>query len=87
MVQGRGNLGVQNSRKCNELIDGFYKCQKNFGMWQKVGGSCLEAREKMEKCLYEEYVERRTQNLKDSQERMERFAKLKAEDDGKKLYK
>lgn len=80
MVIGRGNLGVQNSRYCTELIDQFYECQKNFGMWQKVGGSCLYAREKMEKCLYEEYVARRTQNLKDSQERMERFAKLKREE-------
>lgn len=81
MVNGRGNLGVQNSRQCTELIDSFYECQKNFGMWQKVGGSCLDAREKMEKCLYEEYVVRRTQNLKDSQERMERFAKLKRKEE------
>lgn len=83
MVNGRGNLGVQNSRNCTELIESFYECQKNFGMWQKVGGSCLEAREKMEKCLYEEYVERRTQNLKDSEERMKRFEKLKTKDEEK----
>ena len=81
MVNGRGNLGVQNSRQCTDLIDRFYECQKKFGMWQKVGGSCLEARENMEKCLYEEYVDRRTQNLKDSQERMKRFENLKSKDD------
>lgn len=79
MTNGRGNLGVQNSRQCNELIDQFYECQKKFGMWQKIGGSCLDAREKMEQCLYQEYVERRTQNLKESQERMRRFAELKKE--------
>lgn len=79
MTNGRGTLGVQNSRKCTELIEKFYECQKNFGMWQKIGGSCLDAREKMEQCLYEEYVARRTQNLKESQERMQKFAKLKEE--------
>ena len=77
MVNGRGNLGVQNSKMCTELIDQFFECQKNFSMWQKVGGSCLNVREKMEKCLYNEYVERRTNNLKESQERMIRFEKLK----------
>lgn len=77
MVNGRGNLGIQNSRKCAALIDQFFECQKNFGMWQKVGGSCLESRSLMEKCLYEEYVERRTTNLKESQERMKRFKNLK----------
>lgn len=79
MTNGRGNLGVQNSRQCNEFIDQFYECQKKFGMWQKIGGSCLDARERMEQCLYQEYVERRTQNLKESQERMRRFAELKEE--------
>ena len=77
MVNGRGNLGVQNSRQCTERIDNFFECQKNFGMWQKIGGSCLDVRDKMEKCLYNEYVERRTQNLLESRERMERFEKLK----------
>lgn len=81
MTTGRGNLGVQNSRQCTELIDRFYECQKNFGMWQKIGGSCLGARDLMDKCLYQEYVERRTKNLKESQERMERFAILKSLDE------
>lgn len=81
MTNGRGNLGVQNSQQCTELIDKFYECQKNFGMWQKIGGSCLDAREKMEQCLYQEYVERRTKNLKESQERMQKFEKLKKEND------
>jgi len=81
MTNGRGNLGVQNSRQCTELIDKFYECQKKFGMWQKIGGSCLDAREKMEQCLYQEYVERRTENLKESQERMQKFEKLKKERD------
>lgn len=81
MTNGRGNLGVQNSQQCTELIDKFYECQKNFGMWQKIGGSCLDAREKMEQCLYQEYVERRTKNLKESQERMQKFEKIKKEND------
>ena len=81
MTNGRGNLGVQNSRQCTELLDKFYECQKKFGMWQKIGGSCLDAREKMEQCLYQEYVERRTENLKESQERMQKFEKLKKERD------
>lgn len=81
MTNGRGNLGIQNSRQCTELIDRFYECQKKFGMWQKIGGSCLDAREKMEQCLYQEYVERRTENLKESQERMKKFEKLKKEQD------
>jgi hypothetical protein len=81
MINGRGNLGVQNSRQCTDLIDKFYECQKKFGMWQKIGGSCLEARDKMEQCLYQEYVERRTKNLKESQERMQKFEKLKNEQD------
>lgn len=84
MANGRGNLGVQNSRQCTELIDKFYECQKNFGMWQKIGGSCLDARENMEQCLYNEYVERRTRNLKESQERMQRFAELKSQDEENK---
>ena len=79
MTNGRGNLGVQNSRKCTELIEKFYDCQKSFGMWQKIGGSCLDARENMEQCLYHEYVERRNKNLKESQERMQKFEKLKKE--------
>lgn len=81
MVNGSGNLGVQNSRKCTELIDKFYECQKNFGMWQKIGGSCLNARFNMERCLYDEYVERRTQNLQESLLRMERFEKLKRQEE------
>ena len=80
MVNGRGNLGIQNSIYCTELIDKFFECQKKFGMWQKIGGSCLEARDKMEKCLYNEYVERRTKNLQESRERMERFEKLKKQE-------
>ena len=77
----RGNLGVQNSKKCTDLINKFYECQKNFGIFQKIGGSCLDSRELMEKCLYEEYVERRTANLKESQERMLRFEGLKSQDE------
>ena len=84
MTAARGNLGVQNSRQCTELIDRFYECQKKFGLWQKIGGSCLEARDLMDKCLYQEYVERRTKNLKESQERMERFAILKSLDEKNK---
>lgn len=74
---GRGTLGVQNSRECTEIIKRFFECQKTFGMWQKIGGACLNSRDKMDKCLYNEYINRRTQNLNNSRERMERFSKLK----------
>lgn len=84
MVNGRGNLGIQNSRQCTEIIDKFFECQKNFGMWQKIGGSCLDARDKMEKCLYNEYVDRRTKNLQESRERMERFEILKSQEEQQK---
>ena len=75
----QGNLGIQNSRQCGDLIAQFYDCQKRQGMWQKVGGACLEAREQMDKCLYEEYVQRRTSNLAAAQERMKRYAELNRE--------
>jgi hypothetical protein len=81
MSNGRGNLGIQNSRKCTDLINKFFECQKNFGLFQKIGGSCLDTRANMDKCLYEEYVERRTCNLKESQERMLKFEQLKRSDD------
>jgi hypothetical protein len=69
----RGNLGIQNSRLCTDLIAQFYDCQKDRGMWEKVGGACLEVRKRMEECLYAEYVQRRTENLAASQERMSKL--------------
>jgi hypothetical protein len=73
MVRSRGNLGVQSSRECNEYIVQFFACQKKNGLWKKVGGACAEAREDMDRCLYEEYVRRRTDNLAKATERMKRY--------------
>lgn len=69
----QGNLGIQNSKLCTDLISQFYACQKSQGMWSKVGGACLEVRKRMEECLYAEYVQRRSENLAASRERMSRL--------------
>jgi len=76
MVHGRGNLGIQNSKQCQEYIELFFSCQKQNSIWSKAGGACASAREAMEKCLYDEYVQRRTDNLAKSKERMLRLDDL-----------
>lgn len=77
-----GNLGIQNSRLCTDLISQFYACQQSQGMWEKVGGACLEVRKRMEECLYAEYVQRRTENLAASRMRMGKFKQsMEAEKD------
>ena len=78
MLNGRGNLGIQNSKQCREYIEFFYSCQKENGIWSKASGACASARDSMEKCLYEEYVQRRTENLAKSRERMQRLSDLDA---------
>lgn len=75
-MSGYARLGIQHTITCKHLVEKLDECHKS-SRFARFTNICDDIRIELERCLREEYKQRRDENKRLADERMERYGASK----------